>query len=95
MGHPPGVRTLTARAAGSPRRPRELPVPPELDASIALLRHGESVFIAENRFQGQHDTPLTPFGVHSGVLGNWLFALFDLVVGLGLLAFERSRLAIG
>lgn len=42
---------------------------------------------------GIMQSPLTPFGVHSGVLGNWLFALFDLIIGAGLLAFERSRLA--
>ena len=33
-----------------------------------MLRHGESVFIAENRFQGQHDTPLTPLGAHQAAL---------------------------
>lgn len=33
-----------------------------------MLRHGESVFIAENRFQGQHDTPLTPFGARQAAL---------------------------
>ena len=33
-----------------------------------MLRHGESVFIAENRFQGQHDTPLTPLGARQAAL---------------------------
>lgn len=38
-------------------------IPPDLDATIVFLRHGESVFIAEGRFQGQLDTPLSPLGV--------------------------------
>ncbi len=37
-------------------------IPRGLDASLVLLRHGESVFIAEGRFQGQSDTPLSELG---------------------------------
>jgi broad specificity phosphatase PhoE len=64
VGHPPGVRTLTDV---SPQG-RELPIHQGLDASIVLLRHGESVFISENRFQGQFDTPLTPLGARQAAL---------------------------
>jgi probable phosphoglycerate mutase len=37
-------------------------IPPGLEASLALLRHGESVFITEGRFQGQADSPLSILG---------------------------------
>lgn len=37
-------------------------IPSGLEASIALLRHGESVFITEGRFQGRADSPLSPLG---------------------------------
>ena len=35
---------------------------PDLDATLVLVRHGESEYIAEGRFQGQHDTPLSAIG---------------------------------
>jgi broad specificity phosphatase PhoE len=47
---------------GDPPRIRTLRIPPRLDASIVLLRHGQSTFIAEDRFQGQAETPLTELG---------------------------------
>ena len=34
-------------------------IPDGLDATLVLVRHGESKFIVEGRFQGQADTPLT------------------------------------
>jgi probable phosphoglycerate mutase len=37
-------------------------VPDGLDATIVLVRHGESVLIAEERFQGQMETPLSATG---------------------------------
>jgi probable phosphoglycerate mutase len=37
-------------------------IPEDLEASIVLLRHGESAFIAEDRFQGQADSALSPLG---------------------------------
>jgi phosphoserine phosphatase len=39
-----------------------VPVPGELDATLVLVRHGESAMIAEGRFQGRQDSPLTPLG---------------------------------
>jgi broad specificity phosphatase PhoE len=33
-----------------------------LDATIVLVRHGESQFVVEGRFQGQTDSPLSPMG---------------------------------
>jgi probable phosphoglycerate mutase len=37
-------------------------IPDGLDATLVLLRHGESTYIAEGRFQGQADVPLSPLG---------------------------------
>jgi phosphoserine phosphatase len=38
-------------------------VPNGLDATVVLVRHGESEFIVEGRFQGQAETPLSPIGL--------------------------------
>jgi broad specificity phosphatase PhoE len=57
---PPGGHALTGD-----RGPL---VPDGLDATLVLVRHGESTFIAEGRFQGQADTPLTPLGLRQAAL---------------------------
>jgi len=38
-------------------------VPDGLDATLVLVRHGESTFIVEGRFQGQAEAPLSPDGI--------------------------------
>ncbi len=38
-------------------------VPDGLDATLVLVRHGESEFIVEGRFQGQVETPLSAVGL--------------------------------
>ena len=38
-------------------------VPDGLDATLVLVRHGESEFIVEGRFQGQADSPLSTTGL--------------------------------
>jgi len=43
-------------------------VPDGLDATLVLVRHGESTFIAEGRFQGQADSPLTDIGRRQAAL---------------------------
>ncbi len=43
-------------------------VPRGLDATLVLLRHGESVYVAEGRFQGQADTPLSELGERQALL---------------------------
>jgi broad specificity phosphatase PhoE len=43
-------------------------VPEGLDATLVLVRHGESQFIVEGRFQGQSDTPLSPTGLRQAEL---------------------------
>jgi probable phosphoglycerate mutase len=37
-------------------------IPPDLEATLVLVRHGESAFLVEGRFQGGAETPLTPRG---------------------------------
>jgi broad specificity phosphatase PhoE len=43
-------------------------IPPGLDATLVLVRHGESTLIAEGRFQGRADSPLTAVGQRQAVL---------------------------
>ncbi len=43
-------------------------IPAGLDASLVLVRHGESTFIVEERFQGQSETPLSPTGLRQAGL---------------------------
>jgi probable phosphoglycerate mutase len=52
-----------------PGAPDVAPLIPEgLDATIVLLRHGESEWIRENRFQGQAETPLSAVGRRQAAL---------------------------
>ena len=37
-------------------------IPELLDATLVLVRHGESEFIVQGRFQGHAETPLSPTG---------------------------------
>ncbi|MGZ3587237.1 MAG: histidine phosphatase family protein [Candidatus Limnocylindrales bacterium] len=43
-------------------------VPAGLEASLAFVRHGESTWIAEGRFQGRGDPPLSDFGRRQAAL---------------------------
>lgn len=57
MGDSPWRRTLSAPL-----------IPDGLDATLVLVRHGESEFIVQGRFQGQADTPLTTRGLRQAEL---------------------------
>ena len=59
MDHPPGARPLSWSASL---------LPDDLQATLVLLRHGESTAIVEGRFQGRLDTPLSPLGVRQAEL---------------------------
>lgn len=43
-------------------------IPEGLDATVVFVRHGESTFIVEGRFQGQADSPLSPTGLGQAAL---------------------------
>lgn len=43
-------------------------IPDGLDATLVLVRHGESEFIVEGRFQGHAETPLSPTGLRQAAL---------------------------
>jgi broad specificity phosphatase PhoE len=43
-------------------------IPDGLDATLVLVRHGESTFIVQGRFQGQAETPLSPTGLRQAAL---------------------------
>jgi len=62
---PAGLPGSLEPAPGEPSAPL---LPPELDASIVLLRHGESRWITEGRFQGQGDSPLSELGRRQAAL---------------------------
>jgi broad specificity phosphatase PhoE len=60
VDHPPRGRPLSGQGAS--------PIPAGLDATLVLLRHGESQFIIEERFQGQAETPLSTAGLRQAEL---------------------------
>jgi broad specificity phosphatase PhoE len=43
-------------------------IPDRLDATLVLVRHGESEYIVEGRFQGQAETPLSRLGLRQAAL---------------------------
>jgi broad specificity phosphatase PhoE len=66
---------LEPRAAGEPGSIEPAPgeptpsiIPAGLDAVLALVRHGESEWVAEGRFQGQGDPPLSELGRRQALL---------------------------
>ncbi len=65
MDDPARERTLSEVSDGTGRL-----IPDGLDATLVLLRHGESTFLAEGRFQGQAETPLTAFGRRQAALAG-------------------------
>jgi len=63
VDHPPGPRPLSG-----PEAEAGVAVPDALEASLALVRHGESELIVKRRFQGRLDTPLSETGRRQGAL---------------------------
>jgi len=43
-------------------------IPKHLDATVVLVRHGESTYVAQDRFQGQADPPLSDRGQEQAAL---------------------------
>jgi broad specificity phosphatase PhoE len=62
---------MTSAAADEPGRPiLPPPIPDGLDATLVLLRHGESEWVREGRFQGQGDSPLSDLGLRQAALAG-------------------------
>ena len=57
--------------------PPPLAVPGDLAASLVFLRHGQSVWLAEGRFQGRADTPLSALGRRQAALAGARLATPD------------------
>lgn len=83
MDDPPGDAPLSGVDGGRPEpRPSGTPgslepgpdepvpslIPDGLDATVVLLRHGESEWVREGRFQGRGDSPLTDTGLRQAAL---------------------------
>jgi broad specificity phosphatase PhoE len=65
VADPAGARTLTGPVEAGPASrtgDEPLAVPVGLDATLVLVRHGESELIVQRRFQGQAETPLSATG---------------------------------
>ncbi|HET9852601.1 MAG TPA: histidine phosphatase family protein [Candidatus Limnocylindrales bacterium] len=54
--------------AATPLEPTPAIIPDGLDAVLAFVRHGESEWVAEGRFQGQGDPPLSELGRRMALL---------------------------
>ena len=54
--------------SGPPGESTSALIPDRLDATLVLVRHGESEYIVEGRFQGQAETPLSPTGLRQAAL---------------------------
>jgi broad specificity phosphatase PhoE len=60
-----------AHAVGRAARAVEAPplaLPADLVATVVLVRHGESTYVAEGRFQGRQDPPLSQLGMRQAGL---------------------------
>jgi probable phosphoglycerate mutase len=68
VDHPAGARPLSGSAERDPGSPGDasglepLRIPAGLEATLVLVRHGESELIVQRRFQGQAETPLSATG---------------------------------
>ncbi len=69
--------TASGETAGSQPVPPPLAIPDGLAATIVFLRHGQSVWLAEGRFQGRADTPLSPLGRRQAELAGGRLAAPD------------------
>src|SRR5215212_9020085 len=61
----PGEPGSIEPAPGEPTPPI---IPPGLDAVLAFVRHGESEWVAQGRFQGQGDSRLSKLGRRQALL---------------------------
>ena len=71
MGHPGRDRALNSSSNDAERPEGAVPLIPDgLDAVLVLLRHGQTQFIVEKRFQGQMEAPLSSLGERQAELAG-------------------------
>jgi broad specificity phosphatase PhoE len=63
-----GSATADVASRASDASEPAVAIPADLDATLVLVRHGESELIVERRFQGQLDTPLSAVGRRQAAL---------------------------
>jgi phosphoserine phosphatase len=71
VDHPAGTRPLTGPLepdAPSTVGAQPITIPADLDATLVLVRHGESELIVQRRFQGQAESPLSATGRRQAAL---------------------------
>ena len=71
MDDPAGTRPLTGPLepeAPSTVGAEPIAIPADLDATLVLVRHGQSELIVEHRFQGQAESPLSATGRRQAAL---------------------------
>ncbi|HVB38169.1 MAG TPA: NAD(P)-dependent oxidoreductase [Vicinamibacterales bacterium] len=74
----PGRVAAGRPGPAAPAAPGRAPfnmIPPDLEATLVLLRHGESVFITEGRFQGRAESPLSPLGDRQAAMAGTRLAM--------------------
>jgi probable phosphoglycerate mutase len=66
---PPGTGPLTGGASdGASGETSAVAIPADVDATLVLVRHGESELIVQRRFQGQAESPLSATGRRQAAL---------------------------
>jgi probable phosphoglycerate mutase len=71
VDHQAGSRPLSGSTGGEPgsaTNDEALAIPAGLEATLVLVRHGESELIVQRRFQGQAETPLSATGRRQAAL---------------------------
>jgi broad specificity phosphatase PhoE len=71
------MSSQTSSPGTTPVAPPPLEVPADLAATLILLRHGQSEWLAEGRFQGRSDTPLSALGRRQAALAGARLAAPD------------------
>jgi len=73
----PATRGAPAAIGAASVAPRPLAVPRDFAATLVFLRHGQSEWLAEGRFQGRSETPLSPLGRRQAALAGARLAAPD------------------
>jgi broad specificity phosphatase PhoE len=73
----PAAQGAPAAIGAASVAPQPLAVPRDFAAALVFLRHGQSEWLAEGRFQGRSETPLSPLGRRQAALAGARLAAPD------------------